>query len=160
MSTWQPLHGLLSWCPILKSSHENSFEDRAPVDSIYGCPIFKWISLTWWRDRVSLGPSNGCQASTYCIAMLIANIFTHFFHHYLFKKAYCKTHDGCRFYINCAIFKYIVVTAFISISNAIALMWILQDPIDDKSTLVWGIAWCRRATCHYPYQCWLRSITT
>ena len=25
----------------------NSFEDWAPVDFIYGCPIFKWVAKTW-----------------------------------------------------------------------------------------------------------------
>ena len=30
----------------------NSFEDRAPVDFIYGCPIFKWVAETWPHDRV------------------------------------------------------------------------------------------------------------
>ena len=43
MSPWWPLLGL--WCYSgalsLKSRHCNSFEDRAPVDEIYGCPIFK-----------------------------------------------------------------------------------------------------------------------
>ena len=42
---------LLSWCPILKSSHCNSFEDRAPVDEIYGCSIFKWVAGTWQNGR-------------------------------------------------------------------------------------------------------------
>ena len=30
MSPWWPLLGLLSWCPIFKSSHCNSFEVRVP----------------------------------------------------------------------------------------------------------------------------------
>ena len=34
------------------SSHCNSFEDRVPVDLIYGYPIFKWVALTWFKDRV------------------------------------------------------------------------------------------------------------
>ena len=31
------------------SSHQvcNSFEDRAPVDEIWGCSIFKWVADTW-----------------------------------------------------------------------------------------------------------------
>ena len=35
-------------------SHCNSFDDRAPVDEIYGCPIFKWVEVTWLNDRVSV----------------------------------------------------------------------------------------------------------
>ena len=44
--------GLQSWCPIFKSSDCNSFEDRAPVDGIYGCLIFKWVAETWLHDGV------------------------------------------------------------------------------------------------------------
>ena len=51
MSTWWSLLGLPSWCPLVNSSHCNSFEDRAPVDFIYGCPIFKWAAETWSHDR-------------------------------------------------------------------------------------------------------------
>ena len=27
----------------------NSFKDRAPVDEIYACPIFKWVAVTWLK---------------------------------------------------------------------------------------------------------------
>ena len=48
----------------LKSSHCNSFEEQAPVDFIYRCPIFKWVAETWIHDSVSgYSPSNGWQAS-------------------------------------------------------------------------------------------------
>ena len=33
-----------------ESSHCYSFEDQAPVDFIYGCPIFKWVAVTWLKD--------------------------------------------------------------------------------------------------------------
>ena len=39
--------GILSWHSVLQPSHCNSFEDRAPVDFIYGCPIFKRVAVTW-----------------------------------------------------------------------------------------------------------------
>ena len=52
MSPWRPLLRLVSWCLILMSSHYNSFEDQAPVDSIYGCLIFKWVAETWLHDEV------------------------------------------------------------------------------------------------------------
>ena len=32
----------------------NSFEDRIPVDEIYGCPIFKRVALTRLQDRASI----------------------------------------------------------------------------------------------------------
>ena len=44
---WGLLMELLSWYPIYKSSHCNSFEDGAPVDFIDGCPTFKWVLKTW-----------------------------------------------------------------------------------------------------------------
>ena len=50
--SWRLLLWLLSWCPIFKSSHCYSFEDWAPVDEIYGCPILKWVAETWPHDRV------------------------------------------------------------------------------------------------------------
>ena len=36
----------VSWHPIMWSIHCNSFEDQAPVDFIYGCLIFKWVSMS------------------------------------------------------------------------------------------------------------------
>ena len=40
-----------------------------------------------------------------------------------------------------------------------ALRWMPQNIIDDKSTLVQVMAWCRQATSHYLSQCWLRSMS-
>ena len=37
---------------LFKSSHCNSFEDGAPVDFIYGCPICKWVAESWLYDRI------------------------------------------------------------------------------------------------------------
>ena len=58
-SRWQ-LPGLLFWYPIFESSGCNSFEDRAPVDQIYGCPIFKWVAKLCLHDRVP-GPKQWPQ---------------------------------------------------------------------------------------------------
>ena len=33
--------------PYMWSGLCNSFEDRVPVDETYGCPIFKWATVTW-----------------------------------------------------------------------------------------------------------------
>ena len=38
---------LLSCCPVMQSSHCNSFVDQAPVDFIYGCLIFKWVAMSY-----------------------------------------------------------------------------------------------------------------
>ena len=55
MSPWYPSLELpvLSWFPIFMSSHCNSYEDGAPVDEVYGNPIFKWVAETWLHDRIS-----------------------------------------------------------------------------------------------------------
>ena len=39
------------------------------------------------------------------------------------------------------------------------LRWMPQDLIDDKSTLVQVMVWCRQAPSHYLNQCWPRSPT-
>ena len=45
MLIWHATLGLLSRSPVMLWSPVcNSFEDRPPVDEIYGCPIFKWFS--------------------------------------------------------------------------------------------------------------------
>ena len=44
------------------------------------------------------------------------------------------------------------------ISHEIAIRLMLLDPVDDKSTLVEVMAWCRQATSHYLSQCWPRSV--
>ena len=52
------------------------------------------------------------------------------------------------------IFKCILVIGGWGSSCGIALIWISQVLIDDKSTLVQVMAWCRQATSHYLSQCW------
>ena len=52
MLPWEPLLELLCRCPTFKLSHCNSFEDQAPVDEIYGCPIFKRVAESWLHGRV------------------------------------------------------------------------------------------------------------
>ena len=44
------------------------------------------------------------------------------------------------------------------ISCKIALRWMALD-LDDKSTLVLVMAWCRQATSHYLSQCWPRFLS-
>ena len=43
------------------------------------------------------------------------------------------------------------------VSCEIVLLWMPLHLIDDKSTLVQVMAWCRQATSHYLSQCWPRS---
>ena len=57
------------------------------------------------------------------------------------------------------IFKLTLVNGGWEISHEIALRWMPLDLIDDKSTLVQLMAWCRQAASHYLSQCWPRSMS-
>ena len=46
-----------------KSSLCNSFENRAPINEIYGCPIFRWWRLDSMRGYQDRSPSNGHQVT-------------------------------------------------------------------------------------------------
>ena len=53
MSPWWPLQGLLSWCPIFKSSYCNSFEDKTFVNEIYRCQSSNELqSLNYMLQRL------------------------------------------------------------------------------------------------------------
>ena len=64
---------------------------------------------------------------------------------------------GWGFDFECFIFKYIVVIIFLSISITMTIMWMMQYPINEKTTLVQVMAWCHQATSHFLSQHW--SIT-
>ena len=57
------------------------------------------------------------------------------------------------------ILKLILVIDGRVISCEFAVWWISPDIIDDKSTLVQVMAWCRQATSHYLSQCWPRFMS-
>ena len=48
---------------------------------------------------------------------------------------------------------------FSNSSSEIGVSWVPLNPIDDKSTLVQVMAWCRQAPSHYWNQCWSRSVS-
>ena len=56
-------------------------------------------------------------------------------------------------------FKRILVTDGWGIACEIALIWMSLDFINDQSTLVQVMVWCRQATSHYLSQCWPRSMS-
>ena len=56
------------------------------------------------------------------------------------------------------IFKLIPWTDISGAACKIVVRWIPQNSIDDKSTLVQVMAWCRQATSHYLSQRWARSM--
>ena len=57
------------------------------------------------------------------------------------------------------IFKFISRIDIWSVSCETALRWMLHAPIDDKSTLVKVMAYCRQATSHCLTQCWPSCMT-
>ena len=57
-------------------------------------------------------------------------------------------------------FKPIFHNDVLSAPREIALPWMTQDLIDDKSTLVQEMAWCRQATSHYQSQCWSNPMAS
>ena len=48
--------------PNFKKSQCNLFEDRAPIDEIYGCPIFKLVcrNLTTWQGIRIIAQATPC----------------------------------------------------------------------------------------------------
>ena len=58
-----------------------------------------------------------------------------------------------------AIFKLILRNDTLSTPCKIVLIWVPQNPIDEKSTLVQVMAWCCQATSHYLSQYWNRSMS-
>ena len=57
------------------------------------------------------------------------------------------------------IFNLILLIGVFRSSHDNAIWWMPPDLIDDKSTLVQVMAWCRQATRHYLGQCWLSSLS-
>ena len=57
-------------------------------------------------------------------------------------------------------FKCRVMITLMSISCVTAFMWMVQNPTDDKSTLVQEMACCCQATSHYLIQGWSRSMSS
>ena len=57
------------------------------------------------------------------------------------------------------IFKLILAIDGWSTSGEIALSWMSMDLVDDKSTFVQVMVWCRQTTSHYLNQCWQSSKT-
>ena len=64
---------------------------------------------------------------------------------------------GCHF--KTAIFNLVLLIGFFRSSNDYAPRWMQWDLMDDKSTSVQVMAWCRQATSHYLSQCWPSSMS-
>ena len=64
-----------------------------------------------------------------------------------------------RCHFKTAIFNLVLLIGIFTSSKDNALRRMPWDLTDDKSTLVQVMAWCRRATSHYPSQCWPSSMS-
>ena len=62
-------------------------------------------------------------------------------------------------YFRSIIFKVILEIDIVCTSHETACKQILQDPINDRSTLAQVMVWCRQAPSHYLHQCWPRSMS-
>ena len=57
-------------------------------------------------------------------------------------------------------FKLISWIEILSIFCKVIIIWMSQNSIDDKSTLIQVMAWCRQAASHYLNQRWPSSLTS
>ena len=84
--------------------------------------------------------------------------------------AYCKVWKGWWFYTTCQFWWKSIYPMRGSVPELISpwdilstfcetgLRIVLQNPIDNKSTLLQVMAWCHQATSYYLSQCWARSM--
>ena len=63
---------------------------------------------------------------------------------------------GCHF--KTAIFNLVLLIGILTSSKDDTLRWMPRNLMDNKSTLVQVMAWCRQTTSHYLSQCWPRSL--
>ena len=85
-----------TWYPVMQSSFCKSFEDRAPVDYIYGCQIFKWLAQTLLKNRFAF--------VMLVVVLLSMMIVTKKFWICMWTKKYKKiriwTHQSCLLYLS------------------------------------------------------------
>ena len=108
----------------------------------------------WWINTLS---SNGLlwQQQVIILVIVTQNCVNIWGNNYLNSLAPGRFHFNFRQ----AIFKLILVNGGWGISHEIALRWMPLDLIDDKSTLVPVMAWCRQAPSHYLSQCRPRPMS-
>ena len=70
----------------------------------------------------------------------------------VFIKSLAPGRSWCGF--KNAIFNLDLLIGIFKSSYINVLKWMPHDPIDDKTTLVQVMAWCRQASSHYLKQCW------
>ena len=93
---------------------------------------------------------------TFIIVPGMASRLSTLIRYYLF---YWLSPGGCGIDFKWVIFKSFVMITCLTISRAIAFLFMVQESTDDKSTSVQVLPWCRQATGHYPSHCSPRSMS-
>ena len=76
--------------------------------------------------------------------MINYNLDLFLFLYFHLNWTHCSLEDVASTTNTCVLFKQ-----NLSISSEIELKWMPQDLTEEKSTLVWVMAWCRQAASHY-----------
>ena len=100
------------------------------------------VSLLVRRDRIPDEENTLVNIST-----LLLSVLTHW-----------PLEDFNKVLVNWFSSSFLVIDGW-DISHEISSRWMSLDLIDDKSTLVQVMVWCRQATSHYLSQCWPRSLS-
>ena len=101
------------------------------------------ISMAAWRLKIELHSFALCGFEQNLIKQIVFNSLAPGKFEWNFRHVICK--------------QILVIDGW-GISCEITLLWMSLDFIDDQSTLVQVMAWCRPATSHYLSQCWPRFL--
>ena len=159
---WWLLLGLLSWYPICKSSHCNSFEDQAPILSSMGAWSANGCNLTDLHDRTPGLRSQWCPPGSHTRLVEILLIYC--------KKSQCLWRcwpgwaDACSLSVCCtSMFRYCCFFHFRADSRFAPSQWetaLLCNDVSHwlgarlESALRFIYAWSHRTEYIYSVRIW------
>ena len=121
----------------------------------FGLNVLNWLPVLWqwwsiWKLKEqkksnSVAPPLGCMQLAFMQQ------------YWAVINSLAPGKPGC--HLKNAIFNLVLSIGIFTSSNDNPLRWMPWDFIDDKSTLVQVMAWCRQATSHYLSQCWPSSMS-
>ena len=132
---------------------QNLFLMDWPMPCAY---IIDWHACTYWNIFHTIWP---IVCSAWQSLIFVSHMKYCVIVGYVITKIDSLPPGGVWPHFECVILRCDAVITFMSISNSFAFRRMVQDPTDDKSTLVQVMAWCSQKTSHYLHQCWLRSMT-
>ena len=74
-----PILGL-HYCYISFNGLCNSVEDQAPVDFIYGCPIYNWVAETWLHKNIKRHTAYSWQGTRIVVPVMAVRWHTLIWH--------------------------------------------------------------------------------